>query len=200
MNKRQQVAVGCWLLLIAAALTACGADRVRDGRAAERLDTASGVTLRTDLEPMVFARAELRYSRSGRDYLYLGPVETNRQGTYEYYLWVGVASTLDRGYLAPPAEAPAKLFAVVQGELMELPLAPWAEREPTLARVDLYKTAVPVPQPLAARVTLEQLRLLADAGLADVRLADSNGDSRLYSRWDPKAWTQFFAGANRGGR
>jgi hypothetical protein len=182
-----------------AALAACDGGRIRDA-AAERLDRASGITLRTDSEPLVFARAEVRYSRSTRDYLYLGPVETNRQGIYEYYLWVGVASTLDRGYLAPLADTPGKLFAEVQGEVMEFALEPWAGREPALSGVTLYRTPVPVREQLAARVTLDQLRLLADADLAAVRVNGGNGDARQYVRWDKQAWSRFFDDSPRAAR
>ena len=76
----------------------------------ERLDEKSGVTIIADTLPIVFARTETRFSRSGRDYLYLGPVETNRQGLREYYLWVGVASTLDRGYIAPESALPDRVI------------------------------------------------------------------------------------------
>jgi len=149
----------------------------------ERLDRTTGTTLLTADEPMVFARTEGRYSRSARDYVYLGPIETNRQGSRDYYLWVGVGTTLDRGYLAPDGEVPEAIFVNVQGELMEFKLKPWSQRAPSLGATPLYSTAVDVDTQLAARVTLHQLALLSSEALESVRVADADGKTRLYRRW-----------------
>ncbi len=169
--------------------------------ARERLDERSGITVVTDSEPIVFARTESRYSRSQRDYVYLGPVETNRQGTRDYYLWVGVGTTLDRGYLAPTTATPAKLFVEVRGELMELELEPWLDREPSLDRIRLYKTPVQLTSQLAARVTLDQLLLLAGEDLKSLRVADQESNTKVYFRWDDlESWPGFLAAAAGGGR
>jgi len=87
--------VAQWLL--AACVAACA------GQSAllETLDERTGMTIVRSREPLVFARTEPRYSRSARDYVYLGPLATNRQGVREHYLWVGIATTLDRGFIAP---------------------------------------------------------------------------------------------------
>ena len=158
----------------------------------ERFDPTTGGSFLTADEPMVFARTEGQYSRSARDYVYLGPIETNRQGTRDYYLWVGFASTLDRGYLAPETEAPETLLVNVQGELMEFKLRPWSERTSSLGSTPLYSTAVNVQSPLSARVTLHQLGLLASEALESVRVGDANGKTRLYRRWrDEQSWRRF---------
>jgi len=48
----------------------------------------------------VFAqRARLRLPRA---------LEINRQGVREHYLWVGVATTIDRGFIAPEAQEHAR--------------------------------------------------------------------------------------------
>jgi len=166
----------------------------------ERLDEASGITVRAGGEPMVFARTETRYSRSARDYLYFGPVETNRQGVREYYLWVGVATTLDRGYLAPPNEQPEKVFVDVAGEPMELALKPWREREPGLHDPRVYGTPVRLGAELAARITLDQLRRLASEPLRSLRVVDHDGNELAYYRWhEGSDWPTFLAAVARGG-
>jgi hypothetical protein len=166
----------------------------------ERLDEASGITVRAGGEPAVFARTETRYSRSGRDYLYFGPVETNRQGLREYYVWVGVATTLDRGYLAPPSEELDKVFIDVAGEPMELALRPWRERAPDLRDTRVYGTPVRLDAELAARVTLDQLLKLVSEPLASVRVVDRAGATRAYYRWQEGSdWPAFLA-AVEGGR
>lgn len=160
--------------------------------ASERLDRRTGVTVRTASEPMVFAKTEGQYSRSARDYVYLGPVETNRQGTRDYYLWVGVGSTLDRGFLAPESEVPVTLLVTIDDELMEFKLRPWSDRAPDLSTVPLYSTAVDTRDQLAARVTLHQLALLSSAALESVQLGDDEGNTRPYRRWQGKqGWSGF---------
>lgn len=161
----------------------------------QRLDRATGLTVSTADAPMVFARTEGQYSQSARDYIYLGPVETNRQGVREYYLWVGVTTTLDRGFLAPENEAPETLYAVVHGEPMVLELEPWSRRVPGLGAMDLYDTAVESRNHLAARVSLHQLAILASEGLESVRVEDLSGRIRLYRRWDDgQSWRAFVRG------
>ncbi len=83
-------------MIVAAGLAGCAG-----GGRLEQLDEQSGATIVRGPAVLVYARTEPRYSRSARDYVYLGPVETNRQGVREYFLWVGVATTIDRGFIAP---------------------------------------------------------------------------------------------------
>jgi hypothetical protein len=154
------------------------------GRPLEQLDERSGITIVRGGEPLVFARTEPRYSRSARDYVYLGPVETNRQGVREYYLWVGIATTLDRGFLAPEAGTPNTLYVEVGGEPMELPLKPWHELVPTGFGKPIYATVVAVHEELAARVTLQQLALIDGAPLARIAVGlAADAAPRPYVRW-----------------
>jgi len=184
---------------LAASLALVGACAGQTRVVHERLDEASGITVLAGGEPMVFARTETRYSRSGRDYLYFGPVETNRQGVRDYYLWVGVATTLDRGYLAPPGGEPAKVFVDVAGEPMELVLEPWREREPSLHDARVYGTPVRLGAELAARITLDQLRRLAGEPLQSLRVVDRDGQERAYYRWhEGSDWPAFLAAVARG--
>jgi hypothetical protein len=171
-----------------------------DAALIERLDE-HGVTISRDAAPLVFARTESRYSRSARDYLYLGPVETNRQGVRDYYLWVGIATTLDRGFIAPTVEIPHMLYLNVQGEPIELPLRPWSEVLRDAGPEPLYETAVDTDTALAARVTLQQLELFAAEALASVTTATANGDTREYFRWEKRqGWLDFIAAlASRAG-
>ena len=171
-----------------------------DGGVIERLDD-HGVTVTSDSAPLVFARTESRYSRSARDYLYLGPVETDRQGIRDYYLWVGIATTLDRGFIAPTMEIPQMLYLNVRGEPIALALRPWSEVLRDGGREPLYETAVDTATALAARVTLHQLELLAAEPLAQVAIATADGDTREYFRWEERQdWLDFIAAlASRGG-
>jgi hypothetical protein len=180
------------------ALAGCAS---QTGVVRERLDEPSGTTVLAGAEPMVFARTQPQYSGSGRDYLYLGPVETNRQGVREYYVWVGVATTLDRGYLVPQVSEPERVFIDIAGEPMELALRPWAEREPGLRDARVYGTPVRLGAELAARVTLDQLHKLASEPLQAVRVVDGDGATRAYYRWhEGSDWPAFVAAVGAAGR
>jgi hypothetical protein len=170
-------------LILAAVLAGCAG-----GGRLEQLDEQSGATIVRGRAVLVYARTEPRYSRSARDYVYLGPVETNRQGVHEYFLWVGIASTIDRGFVAPEAQEPRTLYVEVRGEPIELPLRAWHELVPTGIKKPMYSTTVPVRGELAARVTLQQLALIGGASPDSVSLATGDsGAPRTFVRWDGAA-------------
>jgi hypothetical protein len=181
--------LGAWLWT--ASIAACSSS----SGLVETLDERAGMTLERSREALVFARTEPRYSRSARDYLYLGPLATNRQGVREYYLWVGVATTLDRGFIAPEADAPRTLYVTVSGEPMELPLRPLGELVRATSDEPLYRTAVPLRAELAARVTLQQLALIDAERLASVAVSiDGASTPRSYARWEERAsFAEFLA-------
>jgi len=181
-------------LLALTILAACQSARLTG--VSERLDARAGITLVSVTKPLVFARTEGRYSRSARDYIYLGPVEVNRQGQRDYFLWVGVGTTLDRGYLAPESAIPDTLIMSVRGELMALDLLPWDQRVPGLADPVIYDPAVRVRAALGARVSRQQLALIANESLPSIRVAASDGTMRAYTRWrDGTSWDGLIAAA-----
>jgi hypothetical protein len=160
----------------------------------EQLDERAGMTLLRAREPLVLARTDPRYSRSARDYLYVGPLETNRQGVREYYLWVGVATTLDRGFMAPVSELPQVLYVTVDGEPIELKLRPLADFVRRTLDTPVYATPVRLEAELAARVTLQQLELLAATAFEKVEVAAAEGPPRTFVLWaDTMAFPEFLA-------
>ena len=164
------------------------------GPTVERLDTGSGITLSGVAEPLAFARTEARYSRTARDYVYLGPVEVNRQGRRDYFLWVGAGTTLDRGYLAPEQATPEVLLVSVRDELMALELAPWDERVPALGDPVIYAPTVKLTATLGARVSRQQLDLIAKESLESIRIVDTSGAVQSYWRWrEGSEWTGLVA-------
>jgi hypothetical protein len=156
------------------------------------LDASTGITWTADPAPVVFARTEARYSRSARDYLYLGPVEVNRQGTRDYYLWIGIGTTLDRGYLAPTTPLPDKLYVDVGDEIIEFLLQPWRVLTPMASTELVYLTPVDLQATLGARVTSSQIEKLASELPRAVRVAIPGSASREYLRWEEGAvWPSF---------
>jgi hypothetical protein len=192
IHRRSRCALRVFVqtLALSVIVTAC---QTPSGLAVNRqLDPASGMTLVAADRALVFARTENGLSRSARDYVYVGPVETNRQGRRDYYLWVGIATTLDRGFVAPDSGAPASLLLDVGGTIMELPLVEWPDPETGPTSVELYAPAVDVHTALAARVTLDQLELITGEPFDSLRVMDASGRTKAYRRWDSgPSWLGF---------
>lgn len=180
------------LLMSFLLMTLAGCQSLGSPEVNERLDEVTGTTLVTEHEPLIFARGQPRYSRSARDYVYLGPVEINRQGQRQYYLWVGLASTIDRDN-ASTGGAGEVLFIESRGELMELPLEPWSVLLGGLDHVDAYDPVLDPSEQYGVLVTLDQLTRLDGIDLQEIYLQAPPARSRRYVRWseEPGGWSAF---------
>ena len=180
----------CLSLAVGLGLMACSGR----GGVIERLDRDSGLTYVTDpSSPLAFARTEARFSRSARDYVYLGPVEINERGTRQYYLWVGIGSTIDRAFFEVSRTTPDRLFLELEGGPTEFELRPWDELVPRLDGAAVYKPAVEPQVVLGARITLDQLALLARESIPSVRVTIDAQPTTEYALWDAGAspWPVF---------
>jgi hypothetical protein len=158
----------------------------------EQLDSQSGLTIVTDRRPVAFSRTETRFSRSARDYVYLGSVEINERGSREYYLWVGMASTIDRGFVAAEETMPDLMYLDLAGEPVEFELVAWDERVSRLAGREIYDPAVTPARILAARVTASQLSLISESRPISVRVATRDQPTKEYLLWsDESQWAGF---------
>lgn len=145
-----------------------------------RLDMNTGVTVMTLDRVIVLARPIPRLATAARDYAYLGPVEINRMGAREHYLWVGMSSTLDRRFFGETPPDTTTLHLVVDGEPMTLSLSAWHDDIDTPP----YAVGTPVHEHLRARVSLNQLRRIANADTVDVHIAAGDATSGHYRLWD----------------
>ena len=155
-----------------------------------RLDR-NGLTVVTLDEPIVLARPVRQLAAAARDYAYLGPVEINRMGNRDYYLWVGLASTIDRQLIGVSPAQVQELAVLVDGRPMLLPLVNWAtdlEQSP-------YDTAVPLYATFAAHASLDQIRRIATAKSVEVHLVSASGMTRRYQKWqgDWASWSLLVA-------
>ncbi len=155
-----------------------------------RLDS-NGLTVVTLDEPIVLARPVRQLAAAARDYAYLGPVEINRMGNRDYFLWVGLASTIDRELVGvSPAEV-QELAVLVDGWPMLLPLVHWVadlEQSP-------YETAAPLYATFAAHASLDQIRRISSAESVEVHLVTESGVTRRYKKWqgDWSSWSLLVA-------
>ena len=150
-----------------------------------RLDS-SGLTVVSLNDVIVLARPVRRLTAAARDYAYIGPVEINRMGQREYYLWLGLASTVDHAF-ADVSPADAKLLAIlVDGQPMMLPLTDWSE---ALDRPP-YETVVPVYASLSARASLDQIQRIAGAASIEVHIISNSRSAARYRMWQG-AWSSW---------
>ena len=154
---------------LAIALCACASPDALHSR----LDDDTGLTVVTMHEPVVLARPT-RMAVAARDYAHIGPVEVNRMGRREYYLWIGLSSTVDRERVAEPAPRAETLALLIDGQPSVLPLTDW---NPEL-ELPPYASSTPVYASLAARASLEQIQRIAAAGDVEVHIGTAQGRTR----------------------
>jgi hypothetical protein len=167
------------VLALAVQLSACSAP---SSLVRETLDPVTGVTVLRATAPVVLYHDNSGYAAHARDYVYLGPVEVNRMGTYSYYLWMGIWSTIrheDRGSEQRDGFESVTLF--VNGEPLPLEFAGW-----TLESIGVTEPLYVKPVASAAdayyRVTIDQIRLIAEAD--DIQLRAGTAKPRAYSLWE----------------
>lgn len=151
-----------------------------------RFDDSTGVTWTTLTEPVALAHTNRQLSTASRDYLYVGPIEMNERGTREDFLWFGLATTVPDVFSADLASMPESLVLEVDGLTFELPVVEWDEPLP-------YETPATVTQSIAARVSLDQIGLIAGAENVSVELLNEDGSTVAYQHWNGEwiDWVEF---------
>jgi hypothetical protein len=183
---RRPRAVACLSLLL---LGACASDDALrsgiDDRGRSWVSLDSAVTL---------ARPAPRFSNAARDYLYLAPVQASTTGTRRHFVWVGLGTTVDRGWpWAAPSDA-ATLLLTVDGVRVALPLVEWDAD----GGAELYRPPAPVYLVRRASVSLDELERISGAAEVDAQIVASDGSVARYDLWGGKwsDWTPFVVGVD----
>lgn len=165
-------------LIATSLLAACA---TQDSRVNDDLDPLTGVTVVYSDTPVVLYRDNPSYAAYSRNFVHLGPIEINKSGSYKYYLWLGIWSTLQGSEVAQQSDGFASVVLVVDGEPLLLDLAGW-----TPAAIG---TSTPVyPKPYATsldayyRVTADQIRLIAQA--RELQLRTTGTYPLEFQMWD----------------
>jgi hypothetical protein len=175
------------LIAVCVGLAGCASEAPLESR----LDESAATWIRMD-SAVTWARPAPRLAgAAARDYLYLAPVEGNRMGAREHYLWVGLGTTVDRGWPWAAPESAATLLLVLDDMPLALPLTAW-----DAAAAPLYDTPAPVYAALRARVTLDQLERIANAQSLEVEIVSEQGAVARYDLWGGAwaDWNAFIAG------
>ena len=172
-------------LCATAILTGCGSTPNREVRFHEE----SGLTWASMDEPVVLARSTPQYTVAARDYIYIGPVETNSLGELVHHLWLGIGSTVDRELRGERAPDSSTLVLVVDGTPIAFPLHAWeAEFE-----ASPYEAQVPITGARGVRVSLDQIQWIAQADSVEVQVVSESGSTARYELWEGSwlSWVDF---------
>ena len=125
-------------------------------------------------------------SAVGKDYLFVGPMTVNRDGSRQRYLWFAVGTTIDRRLTGAPKPELETVVLVTDGTPMTFDLIAW---DSTGAYAP-YPLTIDSDVSYAARVTGSQLRQLAEADTLEAYVTDVNGRSPRYVvvEGDPADW------------
>ena len=164
------------ILIIAGCASTTPAPTVR-----EKLDPLTGVTVTTSDRPLILYHDNSGRAAYAKNYLHMGPVQVNRSGDYQYYLWMAGWSTMQTPGLADRQESLESIVIFADGEPLLLDLA---GRTPEVIGTSEPVYLKPVASAIEAyyRVTADQIRLIAEA--RDIRLRTSGPNSREFGLWD----------------
>ncbi|MDH3578062.1 MAG: hypothetical protein OEO71_09645 [Gammaproteobacteria bacterium] len=147
----------------------------------EQMDPATSVTIRYSQTPMVFYRDVSGRAAYARNFVHMAPLEVNRSGDYQYYLWIGIWNTMADAQSDQSRDGFESIVIFADGEPLPLEIAGW-----TVAAIGASKPVYLKPVASAAdayyAVTVDQLRLIAEA--RDVRLKTTGSRNESYEPWD----------------
>lgn len=162
-------------------LAACGGSQplVKDN-----LDLQTGVTVTRSTKPLILYRDRSAVSAHARDYVYLGPVETNNMGRRRYFLWLGVWSTLENSDRASELDEFESIVIYADGEPLGLSITGWSPAAIGVSDTVYVKPVASATDAFYA-VTIDQIRIIAEA--KDVELRTGPTASGHYLPWETSA-------------
>lgn len=158
--------------------------------AVEYLDETTGATVTVASKPLIFALRQSVLAANARDYVSLTGAEVDRSGEQSVYLVVFVWSTIDRRGPARDRRAPRQRL-VLLADARPVVLTPETDYPSDLQDdAHLSSPGRKYLARLACRVTLEQLRFIADSTSLTVRLSAAGdedegpeADTDVYQLW-----------------
>ena len=152
-----------------------------DSLALERMDPLTGVTVTLAAKPMVMYRDLSGQSAFGREYVYVGPVQVNKMGQRNHFLWLGIWRTANASDPAQTIDDFETIVIYADGEPLSLEAAGW-----TPSAVGLSESAYVKPVASAVdgyyAVTIDQMRLIAESN--DLELRAGSAQPQRYVPWD----------------
>jgi len=166
----------CTFLIIT--LAACGAGT---GTVYDKLDPLTAVTITYSSTPLIFYRDNSGRAAYAREFLYLAPLEVNRTGTFRYYVWLGIWSTLQDAGANEYRDGFESIVIYADGEPLPLALSGWTP-ESIGASEHIYTKPVASAADAYFEVTADQLRLIAAS--SNIRVQSTGIRPQNYELWD----------------
>jgi hypothetical protein len=163
--------------LLAVLATACGSSAPM---LEESLDYGTGTTFTRATAPIVLYHDNSGRAAYARDYVYVGPIEVNKMGSYSYFLWLGIWSTLDDDSRWTQRDGFESIVLYADGEPLQLEVAGWSADTIGASRAVFVKPVASAADAYYS-VTVDQIRMIAEA--RDLVLQTSSPPIRQYHRW-----------------
>lgn len=147
----------------------------------DRFDPVTGVTITFSNTPFVLYRDTPSQAAYARNIVHLGPILVNRSGNYQYYLWLGIWSTMQGASRSGNHDGFDSILLFVDGEPLLLDLS---GQTPDAIGVSEPVYLKPVASSMDAyyQVTADQIRLLAEA--KDIRMRTTGSTPKEFGLWD----------------
>jgi len=147
----------------------------------DKLDPLTGVTVTFNNTPLVLYRDNPSQAAFARNYVHLGPLQVNRSGAFQYFLWIGIWNTMQTASLAEHRDGFESIVLYADGEPLSLELSGWTP-EAIGASEPVYLKPVATSADAYYRVTADQIRLIAES--RDIRLRTTGTLPKEYELWN----------------
>jgi len=147
----------------------------------DKLDPLTGVTVTFNNTPLVLYRDNPSLAAFARNYVHLGPLQVNRSGANQYFLWVGIWNTMQTATLAEHRDGFESIVLYADGEPLSLELSGWTPAA-IGASEPVYLKPVATSADAYYRVTADQIRLIAES--RDIRLRTTGTLPKEYELWN----------------
>ena len=147
----------------------------------EKLDPVTSATVMFSPTPLIMYRDDPAHAAHARNFVSIGPLEVNRSGQYQYFLWLGIWNTNHSASIDDHREGFDSILIFVDGEPLQLDVGGWTP-EAIGASEPVY------PKPVASAidayypVTADQIRLIARS--SSIELRTTGFSPRTFEAWD----------------
>ena len=149
-----------------------------------KLDPKTSATLTYSPTPMILYSDAPGHAAYARNFVSLGPLQTNRSGNYQYFIWLGIWSTHRTSLEPDERDGFDSIILFVDGEPLNLGVAGWTP-ETIGASEPIYAQPVASATDAYYRVTADQIRLIAEAD--EVSLQTTGFSSSSFELWDEQS-------------
>jgi hypothetical protein len=167
--------------LLLAAIAAIAGCATAPQRTQELLDPQTSATITYSPSTMLLYRDDPAHAAHARNLVSLGPLQVNRSGHYQYFLWLGIWNTNHTVSEADGRDGFDSIVLFVDGEPLTLDVSGWTP--------DTIGASAPVyMQPVASaldayyEVTVDQLRVIAEGD--DLSILTTGFRSHSFELWD----------------